>query len=226
MKYNSKLISDLQNDWFILSKGHGALAQYVTLAEAGFFSYNKLEENFLKNGGIFGGHPDKLIQYGIEISSGSLGHGLSIGAGVAIAAKKDKKNRKAFVLLGDGELNEGMVWEAVMFSGHHKLDNLIAIIDYNGLQGFGTTNNVLDLEPLDEKFKSFNWEVKKIDGHNMQDILNTFNNLPFNRNKPNVIIAKTIKGKGVKSMENKLSSHYEVLSEQRFKELLKELENN
>jgi len=210
-------------DWFILSKGHAALAQYVALARAGFFHKSLLKKEFLTNGGLLGGHPDKNSVPGIEISSGSLGHGLSIGVGLALALKKDKKNNKVFVLLGDGELNEGMIWEATMFSSHNHLDNLVGIIDYNRLQGFGTTDEILNLDPLNEKFDSFGCSTTTINGHNMEEIINVFNKLPLKKNKPSIIIANTIKGKGIKSMENKLHSHYEVLTKNRYDEIMREL---
>lgn len=210
-------------DWFILSKGHAALAQYVALARAGFFNKSLLKKEFLTNGGLLGGHPDKNSVPGIEISSGSLGHGLSIGAGLALALKKDKKNNKVFVLLGDGELNEGMIWEATMFSSHNHLDNLVGIIDYNRLQGFGTTDEILNLDPLNEKFDSFGCSTTTINGHNMEEIINVFSKLPLKKNKPSIIIANTIKGKGIQSMENKLHSHYEVLTKNRYDEIMREL---
>ncbi len=223
MNIKSSDPKNINRDWFLLSKGHAVLAQYVVLSKAGFFSKSLLMKEFLSNGGILGGHPDKGSVPGIEMSSGSLGHSLSIGAGLAISNKKDKINSNVFVLIGDGELNEGMIWEAVMFSSHNKLDNLIAIIDYNRLQGFGTTDEILSLDPLKDKFQSFGWYANEINGHNMKEIINSLSILPLKKNKPSVIIANTIKGKGVKSMENKIHSHYEVLSESRYDEIMEEL---
>ena len=208
-------------DYFILSKGHAALALYVTLMNRGFFSENYLMKEFISDGGKLGGHPDKNISLGIEISSGSLGHGLSIGAGIALANKKDKNPSKTFVLLGDGECNEGMVWEASLFAGHQQLDNLIAIIDYNKLQGLGATKEILDLHPLKEKFQSFGWNTQEVNGHNIVSIINTANEMFAEKNKPNLIIANTIKGKGIASMENKFESHYEVLDETKYLEIIK-----
>ncbi len=214
---------NIKRDWFLLSKGHAALALYTTLSKAGFFNKNKLKKEFLSDGGLLGGHPDKNSLPGIEMSSGSLGHSLSIGSGVALGLKINNIKSKVFVLLGDGELNEGMIWEACMFSSHNKLDNLIAIIDYNRLQGFGTTDQILNLDPLDKKFESFGWKTKVINGHNIEEIISTMRSLPLEKNNPTVIIANTIKGKGIKSMENKLHSHYEILTKERYKEVLGEL---
>lgn len=216
--------NNLENkDWFLLSKGHAALSQYVVLAKLGLFTEKELSDDFLSDGGRFGAHPESSNIPGIEISSGSLGHGLSITAGVALAAKKDRKTMKAYVLLGDGECNEGMIWEAAMFAGHHKLDNLVAIIDYNKLQGFGRVDEILNLEPLNDKFKSFGWGVKDIDGHNFIEIVETLQSTPLEKNKPSLIIANTIKGKGISFFENKLESHYAILNEKNYKIALKEL---
>jgi transketolase len=221
MDIDSKRLKD--NDWFHLSKGHAGLSLYVVLVKLGLFSEKELLEEFLNDGGRFGIHPESYNIPGVEISSGSLGHGLSIAAGVALAAKKDKKNIKAYVLLGDGECNEGMIWEAALFSRQHKLDNLVAIIDYNNLQGLGKNTEVLNLEPLFDKFVSFGWGVKDIDGHNLLEIVETFQKIPFENNKPNLIIANTIKGKGISYFENKLESHYSVLDEKQYKIALEEL---
>ena len=221
MNINASTPPDKNRDFFILSKGHAALALYVTLMKKGFFSEDYLKKEFLSDGGKLGGHPDMNKKLGIEISSGSLGHGLSIGAGIALANKKDGNQGKAFVLLGDGECNEGMVWEAILFASHQKLDNLMAIIDYNKLQGFGSTKNVLNLDPLKEKFESFGWNTLEVDGHNIESIVNASRELLKKKNKPNLIIANTIKGKGVDSMENKLESHYEVLDEKKYLDIMK-----
>ena len=216
---------DKKRDWFLLSKGHAALALYLTLEKYGLLKDMQVEKEFLSDGGILGGHPDRLNQYGIEISSGSLGYGLSIGSGVALSAKKDNRESRAFILLGDGECNEGMIWEAVMFASHHRLDNLVAIVDYNNLQGLGYIKDILNLSPLSNKFSSFDWNVREIDGNNIDELLEVFDDLPFKRNMPSVIIANTVKGKGISSMENKLHSHYEVLNEERYKIIMNELDN-
>mgnify|MGYP001203127921 CR=1 FL=1 len=221
MDFDSKQLKN--NDWFHLSKGHAGLSLYVVLVKLGLFSEKELLEEFLNDGGRFGIHPESYNIPGVEISSGSLGHGLSIAAGVALAAKKDQKNTKAYVLLGDGECNEGMIWEAALFARQQKLDNLVAIIDYNKLQGLGRNEKVLNLEPLFDKFKSFCWGVKDIDGHNLSEIVETLLSIPFEKNKPSLIIANTIKGKGVRFLENKLESHYAVLDEKNYKIALEEL---
>lgn len=225
MKINLNDFNSENRDWFMLSKGHAALALYVTLAKRGYFNELLVEKEFLKNGGIFGGHPDRLIKYGIEISSGSLGYGLSIAAGYALAAKKNNVKCRSIVLLGDGECNEGMIWEAVMFAKQHKLDNLVAIIDYNNLQGLGYCDEILDLSSLSEKFSSFGWCVREIDGHNITEIMNTLDLLPIENNIPNVIIANTIKGKGVSCLENRLDSHYKILNKQIYLEIIEELDS-
>lgn len=222
LKIDPKNPQDENRDWFILSKGHAAQAQYAALAKRGFFP-EQILKSFLQDGSCLGAHPDKNCVPGVEASSGSLGQGLSIGAGVALAAKKDNLKRKVFVLMSDGECNEGMVWEAMMFAGHNKLDNLTAIIDYNKLQGFGTTDSVLNLDSFAEKFKAFGWGVREINGHNMAEIIEALDSLPFVSGKPNVIIANTIKGKGVSFLENKLESHYIALDEEQYGQALNEL---
>ncbi len=210
-------------DYFILSKGHAALALYVTLMEKGFFSENFLKKEFLSDGGQLGGHPDKDLEKGIEISSGSLGQGLAIGAGIALINKKDKKKNRTFVLLGDGECNEGMIWETALFAAHQKLDNLLGIIDYNKLQGLGSTTKIMNLEPLKEKFESFGWNVQVVDGHDIGLITTSIEKIFLQKNKPNLIIANTVKGKGVSFMENRFESHYEVLDKKKYEEAIEKL---
>jgi transketolase len=166
-------------------------ALYATLSERGYFS-KELLDGFYIDGGKLPGHLDKDAVPGVEVSSGSLGHGLSIGVGMAIANKIDKLDNHVYVMCGDGELNEGSIWEAIMFAPHKNLDNLTMIVDYNKLQGYGKTNEVINLEPLNEKLKSFNWEVIEIDGHNLEEIEKA---LISKSNKPKAIIAHTVKGK-------------------------------
>jgi transketolase len=217
--------NDPNRDWFVMSKGHAAQAQYVALAKRGFFDVDILEKEFLVDGGKLGAHPDQSCVPGVEVSSGSLGHGLSLGAGVALAAKRDGNSRRAYVLLGDGECNEGMIWEAAMFASHHKLDNLVAIIDYNRLQAFGTTDETINLDPIGDKFKAFGWAVKEINGHNMKEIVEALDGLPYVPGKPSMIVANTIKGRGIKFMENKLESHYLSLDEEQYNEIVNNLES-
>jgi transketolase len=196
-------------DRFILSKGQAALALYPILADLGFFSVSKLM-TFSQDGSSLGGLAENNIP-GVEALTGSLGHGLSIAAGMALSAKIDKKKHMCLALLGDGECQEGSVWEAVMFSGHHHLNNLIAIIDDNKLSATDFLKNYLDLSPLKEKWESFGWEVEVINGHSFEDILGVLGKARFrNSNKPLAILASTTKGKGVGFMENKPIWHYRI----------------
>ena len=213
-----------KNDRFIMSKGHAALSYYLVLMKLKFFSEKFLLNEYLTNNGKLGGHPDMNMKLGIDFSSGSLGNGISVAAGMAYAHKADKQKNKVFTLIGDGECNEGIVWETALFAGHHKLNNLFVIIDYNKLQGFGSTNKILNLEPLKSKFQSFNWNVDKVNGHNINQIIKSLKKLNKKKNnKPNLIIANTIKGKGVKFMENKFESHYEVLDSTKYNLSIKDL---
>ena len=213
-----------KNDRFIMSKGHAALSYYLVLMKLKFFSEKFLIKEYLTDNGKLGGHPDMNKKLGIDFSSGSLGNGISVATGMAYAYKADRQKNKVFTLIGDGECNEGIVWETALFAGHHKLDNLFVIIDYNKLQGFGSTYKILNLEPLKSKFQSFNWNVDQVDGHNVKQIIKSLNKLNKKKNKkPNLIIANTIKGKGVKFMENKFESHYEVLDTSKYNISIKNL---
>lgn len=206
-------------DKFILSKGHGSSALYATLAERGYFSKNLLD-GFYVDGGQLPGHLDKDAVPGVEVSSGSLGHGLSIGVGMAIANKIDKLDNHVYVMCGDGELNEGSVWEAIMYAPRQCLNNLTMIVDYNKLQGYGKTNEVINLEPLNLKLQSFNWDVLEIDGHNYEEIEKA---LSQQTSKPLAIIAHTIKGKGVSYMENEFIWHYRSPNKEQLEQAIKEL---
>lgn len=209
-------------DRFILSKGHACATLYAVLAESGFISNDDLK-GFAVDGGTLEQHPTRDLSKGIEVSTGSLGHGLPIGAGMAIAAKRDKKNYKVYVLLSDGELNEGSVWEAAMFASHHSLDNLVAIIDYNKIQALGYTEDIINLEPLLQRWSSFGWAVREIDGHDFSQIFEAFGSIPFSIGKPSIIIAHTVKGKGVSFMEDKLLWHYRPPNDKEYEMALKEL---
>ncbi|UOF91387.1 transketolase [Fodinisporobacter ferrooxydans] len=209
-----------ERDKFILSKGHASAALYATLAERGFFSKELLNKYYI-NSGVLPGHLDKSSIPGIEVSTGSLGHGLPIGLGMAIANRLNSNKGNIFVLLGDGECNEGSVWEAIMLAAHLKLNNLTAIVDYNGLQGFGETKDVLNQENLLERWRIFGWESFFVDGHNIDDLTTI---LKLQVQKPKVVIAKTIKGKGISFMENKLEWHYKSPNDLQFQLALKELE--
>ena len=220
MNIDPKNPNKKNRDYFIMSKGHAVLALYVTLMQRGFFSEKFLKKNFITNNGKLGGHPDRNLKLGIEISSGSLGYGISVGSGIALSKKKDSVNNKVYVLLGDGELNEGMIWEAALFASHNKLNNLVCYVDCNKLQGFGSTKNILKIEPLAKKFKSFGWNVATIDGHNINNIVTTSKDIIKKSKKPSLIILKTIKGKSIKSMEGKFESHYTVLDKKSYIEIM------
>ena len=209
-------------DRFILSKGHGCAAQYAVLAEKGFFPVEVLG-TFCRLDSILGGHPDMLKIPGVEASTGSLGHGLSIGVGMAIAGKADRKGYRVFVLLGDGENDEGAVWEGAMAASHYRLDNLIAIIDRNRLQVDGWTEDVMNSEPLIDKWRSFGWFVQEINGHDMNEILDALGVATAPRERPAVIIANTVKGKGVSFMEDNVDWHYGALTPEAATRALREL---
>lgn len=196
-------------DRFILSKGQAAVALYAILADIGFFPISELM-TFTREGSRLGGHTEDTIP-GVEAFTGSLGHGLSIAAGIALAAKMDNKHYRCFSLLGDGECHEGSVWEAAMFAGQHRLNNLVAIIDNNGLSATDLLKRYLDVEPLEEKWKSFGWDTAVVNGHSFEQLLSVLNNLSSRQtDKPLVIIALTTKGKGISFMENKPIWHYRI----------------
>jgi len=213
---------DKNRDRFILSKGHGCPALYAVLAHRGFLTSNTLRR-FACNGGVLEEHPTFNSKNGIEVSTGSLGHGLSIGAGMAKAAKHDRNSSRTFVLLSDGETESGFIWEAAMFASHHQLDNLVAIIDYNKIQALGKVKEVINLEPYGEKWQSFGWEVKEIDGHDFYQLFSVFENIPFKKGSPSVIIAHTVKGKGISFMENELLWHYRHPNRKEYLKAIKEL---
>jgi transketolase len=212
-----------ERDRFILSKGHGAAALYAVLAEIGFFPKEWLETFYL-NGSRLAGHVSHHQVPGVEVSTGSLGHGLSIGAGMALAAKRDLKEYRVVVLLSDGECDEGSTWEPILFAPHHELDNLVAIVDYNKIQSLGTVKEVLDLEPLADKWRAFNWAVREIDGHNVNEIATSLSAVPFEKGRPTCVIAHTVKGKGVSFMEDRLLWHYRSPQGEEFSDAMAELE--
>ena len=193
-------------DRFILSKGQGCLSYYAILAEKGFFPEKKLV-TFCRLDTYLGGHPEKNIP-GVEISTGSLGHGLAVAVGMALAAKLDRKKHRVFVLIGDGESNEGSVWEAALYAAKHRLDNLTVLVDYNKMQSWGPTREILDLEPLADKWRAFGFAVREADGHDTNGIYRSLHKLPFKKNKPNLLICHTVKGKGIKSCENNPEWHH------------------
>ncbi len=194
-----------ERDWFLLSKGHGAAALYAVLAERGYFPVDDLG-GYGDAGSTLLGHASHHVP-GVELSTGSLGHAFPVACGVALAAKRDGKPHRVFVLLSDGELDEGSNWEAILFAPHHKLDNLVALVDYNKIQSFGTVAEVLGLEPLVDKWAAFGWEVREADGHDHDAIANALRP-PSRAGIPVVVLAHTVKGKGVGFMENDLAWHY------------------
>jgi len=193
-------------DRFVLSKGHAAPVLYAALAECGYFPMEWLS-TLRKTGTCLQGHTDSLLTPGVDVSAGSLGQGLSFAIGIALAARMDNKDYRTYVLLGDGECDEGQIWEAAMFAPNNKLDNLTVFVDYNGLQLDGFTKNIMSLEPFKDKWRSFNWEVLEINGHDMRQILSSVEKAKKLRGKPVVIIAHTVKGKGVSFMENNVDYH-------------------
>jgi len=208
-------------DRFILSKGHGAAILYAVLAECGFFPKEWLDD-YARDGSPLLGHVSHHVP-GVELSTGSLGHGLAVGCGMALAGKREGRPCRVFVLLSDGELDGGSNWEAILFAPHHRLDNLVAIVDYNKIQSFGAVKDVLDLEPLADKWCAFRWAVREIDGHDHARIEDALSGIPFEPGKPSVVIAHTIKGKGVSFMENQLAWHYKSPNTEQLTQALAEL---
>lgn len=223
MNVDPKNPKKADRDRFVLSKGHCCPSLYATLALKGFFDFSELEK--LRHvGAMLQGHPDMKGTPGIDMSSGSLGQGVSAACGMAMAAKMDNSDYRVYALLGDGECEEGQVWEAAMFAGHHDLDNLCFIVDCNGLQIDGTVAEIGGIEPLDEKFASFGFEVIKIDGHDFDQIENAFEKAKTVKGKPTVIIAKTIKGKGVSFMEDQVGWHGTAPNKEQYEQATAELE--
>lgn len=204
MNVNAESLNDENRDRFVMSKGHAAPVLYAVLSEKGFFKKEELM-NLRKIGSMLQGHPDSKNIPGVDVSTGSLGQGISNAVGMALGLKYKKNKAKVYTILGDGEIQEGLVWEALMAGGHYKLDNLVAILDYNGLQIDGKNDEVMTISPVDKKFESFGWNVVTCDGHDYDDIDRAFNKVV--EGKPTMIIAKTIKGKGVSFMENEAGWH-------------------
>ena len=220
LRYDSKNPKWEDRDRFILSKGHGCLGLYVIMAEKGFFPKEELFR-FSTASGILGGHPEHITVPGIEASTGSLGHGFSIAVGMALAAKIDRKSWRTFTLVGDGECNEGSVWEAALSAAKLKLSSLTVIVDYNKMQCYSSTAEVLNLEPLADKWRSFGFEVREMDGHNLAEVQKTLRAAPFSKTKPSVVIAHTVKGKGIPDIENNPVWHHRAkTTEEELKPLL------
>ncbi len=196
-----------ERDRMILSKGHGCLALYVMLADKGFIPVETLD-TFCRRDSILGGHPEAGKIPGVEASTGALGHGLSVGVGMALAARMQKRDSRVFVVMGDGEINEGSVWEAAMCAGKHRLSNLTAIIDYNKIQSAGPTSEIQDLEPLLDKWAAFNFAAVEVDGHDVAALRRLFANLPAAQDRPTAIICHTVKGKGIGFAENDANWHH------------------
>ena len=209
-------------DRFILSKGHACLAYYAALCEIGYIQKEELK-TFEKDDSNLLGHPVINRSLGIDFSNGSLGMGLSLGIGVAISLKKKKKNNHVYIVIGDGECNEGSIWEAAMAASHFKLDNLNIIIDNNNFQQTGSNDEIMSLSSLKNKWSSFGWNSSSLDGHNIREINDYFENKEKN-NKPNALIAKTIKGKGFSFSENNNNWHHAVLSKSQYESALKEID--
>lgn len=209
-------------DRFVLSKGHAAPALYATLAQRGYFAKEELN-NLRQLGSMLQGHPDMKKVPGVEMSTGSLGQGFSVACGMAMAAKLDNAPWNVYALLGDGEVQEGIIWEAAMSAAHYKLDNMIEFLDYNGLQIDGEVESVMNINPIEDKFKTFGWNVITIDGHDFDQIFAALDMAKDTVDKPTMIIAKTIKGKGVSFMENQASWHGSAPSEEQLEQALSEL---
>ena len=210
-------------DRFILSKGHGVLGLYTALAEAGYISDDVLAR-FDSEGSPLAGHPSKNLDLGIEASTGSLGHGLSIGVGIALSARLQKKSYDTYVLVGDGECNEGTIWEGVMAASHFKLGNMVAIVDRNKMQADGDSINIMDMGDMAEKWRSFGWTVREIDGHDIDAILSAFDKAGGVKGIPTVIIANTTKGKGISFAENQAAFHNCALTKEQYGAALAELD--
>jgi len=222
LRHNPKEPGWPDRDRFHMSKGHCCPLWYAALAESGYFPKEKLW-TLRQLGSILQGHPDRRTP-GIDVASGSLGQGLSVGLGMGLAAKIDKKDYRVYVLMGDGETQEGNIWEAAMACAHYKCENLCAILDYNGFQIDGKTKDIMNLEPIPAKWQAFGWHTIEIDGHNMKQILLAFEEAKTTRAKPSIIIAHTIKGKGVSFMENVLDFHGRAPTKEEAEKALKELE--
>src|SRR3989338_448895 len=209
-------------DRFILSKGHAGAGIYAALAERGFFPVEKLLTHY-QDGSDLSGHVSHKGIPGVELSTGSLGHGLSVACGMAYGAKIEGKSHRVFVVLSDGECDEGSNWEAILFAAHHRLDNLVAIVDYNRLQCLAPVGEVLELEPFMEKWRSFGWAAREIDGHDHSALFNALAGIPWEIGRPSCVIARTIRGKGVSFMEHSIDWYYRNVTDEILQKALKEL---
>ncbi len=212
---------DAERDRMVLSKGHASLALYAALHETGVIGADELA-SFCVDGSPFGTHPDHVVP-GVDFSSGSLGHGLSLATGSALAARLSGSRRRTYVLMSDAECNEGSVWEAVMFAAHHRLGDLVLIVDVNGQQALGYTHEVIDLSPLDERWRAFGWDVHTVDGHDCAALRDTIGGLSRGEGRPHVLLAQTVFGKGVSYMEREIKWHYLPMDDAQYATALAEL---
>ncbi len=222
MNIDSKEPNDEQRDRFVLSKGHASPALYATLAKRGYFDEKELV-GFRGINSILQGHPDMKNIPGVDMSTGSLGQGLSCANGMALSSKLNKQGFRVYCLVGDGEIEEGQIWEAAMSAVHYKLDNLCLIVDNNNLQIDGTIEEVMNSKPIDKKLESFGFNTINVDGHNIEELINAFNNAKLEKGRPTAIICKTIKGKGVSFMENQVGWHGKAPNEEQYKQAIAEL---
>lgn len=222
LRHNPQFPKWPERDRFILSKGHACPSLYAILAETGYFDTAKLD-TLRQFGSTLQGHPCMKTTPGIEVSGGSLGQGLSVGLGIALAANLDKKDYRTYVMLGDGEIEEGQVWEAAMAASHYKVDNLCAALDQNGLQIDGFIHEIMSSYPIPDKWRGFGWHVIEIDGHNYESILAAYDEAEKIKGRPTVIVAKTVKGKGVSFMENQVDWHGKAPSKEEAERALAEL---
>jgi len=211
-----------ERDRFVLSKGHGAPALYAVLARCGYFDPEELK-SLRKMGSMLQGHPDMNTTPGVEISTGSLGQGLSIANGMALGLKLDKKSSRVYVLMGDGEIQEGQIWEAAMSAAHYKIDNLCALVDLNGLQIDGPVKTIMNIQPIADKWQSFGWHVFEVDGHDLEAILDALHKAEKIKGKPSILICTTVKGKGVSFFENKVEYHGVSPTDEELERALQEL---
>jgi transketolase len=222
LNVSPRTFDDPGRDRYIQSKGHSVEALYVVLADTGFFPESDLE-TLCRYGSHYVGHPTRKVR-GVEQNTGALGHGLAFGVGVALAGKMNGAAYRVYTLLGDGELAEGSNWESMMAAAHYQLDNLTAVVDRNTLQITGHTHEVCDLEPLEDKLRAFGWSVRTVDGHDITALRETLGAVPFEAGKPNAVIARTVKGKGVSFMENDPSWHHRVPNDEQYEQAQKELD--
>lgn len=222
LKVSADRFDDPTRDRYVQSKGHSVEALYVVLADRGFFPASDLQ-TLCRYGSHYVGHPTRKV-HGIEQNTGALGHGLSVAVGMALAGKMDSATYRVFALLGDGELTEGSVWEAMLTASHYNLDNLSAIVDCNGLQITGRTEDVCNTEPLEQKFEAFGWSTCSVDGHDLEALAAVFDRVPFGTGRPSMIIARTVKGKGVSFMEGDGRWHHGVPDDEEYRRAIEELD--